>query len=147
MSMQNPIVWVHGDCLSPRHPALAAYPGAPAIFVWDEELLVELRVSLKRIVFIYECLLELPVTIRRGDVAVEVLAFAEERGADGIVTSDSPGPRFRRIRERLEAALPVRVIPVEPFVRAPRQLDLARFSRYWRAIQAEVLSDSADNAL
>lgn len=147
MSMQRPIIWVHGDCLSPRHPGLAAHPGAPAIFVWDEELLAELRVSLKRIVFIYECLLELPVTIRRGDVAAEVLAFAEERGADGIVTSDSPAPRFRRIRGRLETALPVRVMPVEPFARPPGRLDLGRFSRYWRAIQAEVLSDSADNAL
>jgi deoxyribodipyrimidine photo-lyase len=147
MSMQRPIVWVHGDCLSPHHPGLAAYPGAPAIFVWDEELLAALRISLKRIVFIYECLLELPVTIRRGDVAAEVLAFAGEQRADGIVTSDSPAPRFRRIRERLETVLPVRVMPLEPFVRAPQRVDLARFSRYWQAIQAEALSDFPDNAL
>ncbi len=147
MSMHNPIIWVHGDCLSPHHPALVAYPGAPAIFVWDEELLAALRVSLKRIVFMYECLLELPVTIRRGDVAAEVITFADERGADGIVTSDSPNPRFRRIRERLETVLPVRIIPVEPFVRARQRLDLARFSRYWQAIQAEALSDFSDNAL
>jgi hypothetical protein len=67
----RPIVWIHGDCLSPYGPALTAYPGAPAIWVWDDALLEEWRISLKRIVFIYECLLDLPVVIRRGDVATE----------------------------------------------------------------------------
>ncbi len=147
MNLQRPIIWVHGDCLSPRHPALIGYPEAPAIFVWDEDLLAALRVSLKRIVFMYECLLELPVTIRRGDVAAEVLAFADEHGADGILTSDSPSPRFRRIRGRLAAALPVQVMPVEAFVRPTQRPDLTRFSRYWRTIQAEALSDSSENAL
>jgi len=33
--MNQPVVWVHGDCLSPYGPALKAYPDAPAIWVWD----------------------------------------------------------------------------------------------------------------
>lgn len=75
VQVQHPIVWVHGDCLSPFNPALQAYPDAPRIWVWDEELLEEWQLSLKRIAFIYECLLELPVVMRRGDVASEVNAF------------------------------------------------------------------------
>lgn len=143
----QPIVWVHGDCLSPYNPALIAYPGAPAIFVWDEALLTELRISLKRIVFIYECLLELPVAIRRGDVAAEVLAFAAECRADLVATRFSPSPRFRRIHDRIAATLPVQVLPVEPFVQAPSQLDLTRFSRYWRAIESFALSPLPEDAL
>lgn len=143
----RPIVWVHADCLSPKGPALLACPGAPALFVWDEELLGSLRISLKRIVFLYECLLELPVRIRRGDVAAELLAFAAEHGADGVVTSDSPSPRFQAIRSRIAATIPVQTVPVEPFVRVNQPLDLARFSRYWRAVERSVLTDPAEHAL
>jgi hypothetical protein len=127
----RPIVWVHGDCLSPYGPALTTYPGAPAIWVWDDALIEEWRLSLKRIVFIYECLLDLPVVIRRGDVATEVLAFAREHDADGIATASSPSPRFRAICNRLRNELPVAVLPVEPFLTYTGHLDLRRFSRYW----------------
>lgn len=143
----RPVVWVHADCLSPQHPALLAYPGAPTLFVWDEELLSSLRISLKRIVFLYECLLELPVSIRRGDVAAELLAFAAEHGADGLVTSDSPSPRFAAIRARIAARLPLHVLPVEPFVHIEQRLDLARFARYWRAVEARALSTAPENTV
>ena len=125
------IIWVHGDCLNPHGPALSAFPGAPAIFVWDDAFLLQQRISLKRITFIYECLLELPVTIRRGDVATEVSAFAREQHAGGIVTTESPSPRFRAIRQQLRAALPLTILPVEPFLAYTGTLDLRRFSRYW----------------
>ncbi|HRF95569.1 MAG TPA: hypothetical protein PLZ51_10255, partial [Aggregatilineales bacterium] len=77
----NTIVWVHGDNLSPYNPALLEGKNAPALFVWDEKLLTEWHISLKRIVFIYECLLELPVIIRKGDVAQELVQFSQENYA------------------------------------------------------------------
>lgn len=129
------IVWVHGDCLDPKGPALAAHPGAPAIWIWDDALLDEWGVTMKRLVFLYECLLELPVTIRRGDVAAELLAFAREHGATRIATADSPSPRFAAIRDEVAASVPVEVLPVTPFLAYHGQLDLARFGRYWRVAQ------------
>lgn len=136
--MQHPIIWVHGDCLSPSSPALQAYPDAPGIWVWDEELLEEWQLSLKRIAFIYECLLELPVVIRRGDVASEVGTFATEQGADGVVTTESHSPRFHSICQTLEQVMPVVVLPVESFVPHAGYIDLKRFSRYWRVAQRYV---------
>jgi hypothetical protein len=138
--MKQPIVWVHGDCLSPDGPALSAYPNAPAIWVWDEALLEEWQISLKRIVFIYECLLELPVTIRRGDVVAEVVAFAKEYGGDGVVTVESPSPRFKAICDDIKDALSVdvEVRSPEPFVNYDGYIDLKRFSRYWRVAQKYV---------
>lgn len=136
----RPIVWVHGDCLSPQSPAFTAYPDAPALFVWDDELLATYRLSLKRIVFISECLLELPVRIFRGEVAEAVLNFAAEHGADAIVTTESPSPRFAAISRRLAAQWPLLVLPVEPFVAVRGSLDLRRFSRYWQAVAADALS-------
>jgi hypothetical protein len=138
--MKKPIVWVHGDCLSPKNAALLEYPDAPAIWVWDDALLEEWKISLKRIVFIYECLLELPVTIRRGDVAAEVIAFAKEHGADGVATAASPSPRFDAICDRIEqsVSVEVEVWSPEPFVDYDGYIDLKRFSRYWRVAQQYV---------
>ncbi len=148
--MQQPILWIHGEALGPANPALRAHPGRPAVFVFDAELLAGRSpttgdpasgaesVSLKRIGFLYECLLELPVSLRKGDVAAEVLAFARAHGADGIVTSAGTDPRVEAICAQLERELPVEVLPVEPFVTLQDHVDLGRFSRYWRRAEREV---------
>jgi deoxyribodipyrimidine photo-lyase len=152
--MQRPILWIHGEALGPANPALQAYPGRPAVFVFDSELLAGRSpttgdpgsdasepVSLKRIGFLYECLLELPVSLRQGDVAEQVLAFAQSHGADGIVTSAGSDPRVAAICAQLEQVLPVEVLPVEPFVDLDETADLGRFSRYWRRAEREVWAD------
>ena len=134
-AIRNAIVWVHGDCLRPGNPALAAAPGAPAIFVFDDALLDDYGTTLKRLVFLYECLLELPVTIRRGDVAEQVLAFAHGHGAERVLTTPSPAPRFLEIGRRLDAEIPLTVVPEIPFLAYDGHLDLRRFSRYWKVAQ------------
>ena len=91
----RPLIWVHGGCLHPQSPAFQAFPDAPALWVWDEALLGRGRISLKRVLFLYESLLELPVAIERGAVAERVAAYAAEAGCDSIVTVVSVAPRFR----------------------------------------------------
>lgn len=134
--MNNTIVWVHADNLSPYNPALQVNPDAPAIFVWDEQLLNDLQISLKRIVFIYECLLELPVSIYRGDVVTEVAAFARSHGANRIVTAESPSPLFRQYCRAISQTMPsgsrLEVVKTEPFINYDGKMDLKRFSRYWQ---------------
>ncbi|MCX7596935.1 MAG: hypothetical protein N2235_24965 [Fischerella sp.] len=137
--MNKPIIWVHGDCLSPYNPALQAYPNAPAIWVWDDALIEEWQLSLKRIVFIYECLLELPVAIRRGDVAKEVLAFAGEHNAKKVVTATSPSPKFEVICDEIELSLQLEIFEIAPFFDYDGYIDLKRFSRYWKIAQKYVL--------
>ncbi|MHC5613752.1 MAG: hypothetical protein ACYTXA_22825 [Nostoc sp.] len=133
--MNKPIVWIHGDCLSPYNPVLQKYPDAAAIWVWDEALIEEWQLSLKRIAFIYECLLELPVVIRRGNVAQEILAFSQEHDANLVVTANSPSPRFDDICNQMERSLTVQVLEVEPFFDYDGYIDLKRFSRYWKVAQ------------
>ncbi|WP_375506135.1 hypothetical protein [uncultured Nostoc sp.] len=133
--MNKPIVWIHGDCLSPYNPVLQKYPDVPAIWVWDEALIKEWQLSLKRIAFIYECLLELPVVIRRGDVAQEILAFAQEHDANLVVTANSPSPRFDDICNQMQPSIVVEVLEVEPFFDYDGYIDLKRFSRYWKVAQ------------
>ena len=133
--MATPIVWVHGDCLSPQNPALQKYPDAPAIWVWDDALIEEWQLSLKRLTFIYECLLELPVIIRRGDMAQEIFAFVKEYNTDKIVTVNSPSPRFDSICGQLECSVKLEVIEVKPLFDYDGYIDLKRFSRYWKVAE------------
>jgi hypothetical protein len=136
--MTKQIIWIHGDCLSPENPALQEYPDAPAIWVWDDALIEEWQLSLKRLTFIYECLLELPVEIRRGNVAQEILAFAQEHNADLVVTADSPSPRFHHICDEIERSLKLEVFKVEPLFDYDGYIDLKRFSRYWKVVEKYV---------
>ncbi|MEB3334539.1 MAG: FAD-binding domain-containing protein [Cyanobacteriota bacterium] len=152
---RRPLVWVHGEALGPANPALRAHPEAPAVFVFDGELIAGRTATTSdpsgdeaaplapgRLRFLRECLAELPVEVREGDVAAELLAAAVAAGADGIVTSQAVDPRFAAIRQRLDQALPLWVLEPEPFVdlppRGPGAPDLRRFSRYWRKAEPRV---------
>jgi deoxyribodipyrimidine photo-lyase len=147
--LRRPLVWVHGEALGPANPALRAHPAAPALFVFDTEL-IEGRTATTggvalapgRLRFLRECLAELPVTVREGDVARELLAAAAAAGADGIITSRAVDPRFARIAAQLAPALPLRILEPEPFVDlpwdGPHAPDLRRFSRYWRRAEPRV---------
>jgi deoxyribodipyrimidine photo-lyase len=137
---------VHGEALGPVNPALRAHPGAPALFVFDAELIAGRTattggtpLAAGRLRFLRECLAELPVTVKHGDVAAELLAAAQFSGADGIVTSRAVDPRFLQIAARLAAVLPLQVLEPEPFVALPLEgagaPDLRRFSRYWRVAE------------
>jgi len=139
----NKILWIHADNLNPDNILFQEYPNTPAIFVWDDELLRDWQISLKRMVFMYESLLELPVTIRRGKVARELIIFAQEHKATQIITLESPSPRQREIAEAIKLqsrlSIKVEIQPDMPFVDTNKRLDLKRFSRYWRNIQSDAM--------
>ena len=137
------IVWVHGDNLNPNNPALKDVPAAPAIWVWDDELLDQWRISLKRVLFLYECLLELPTTIRRGIVVDEIEAFAAQHDAHHVITANSPSPRFQDILRQLrQGGLTVHVLKDSGLVDADVTFDLRRFSRYWQVARKYALIET-----
>ena len=143
--MERPVLWIHAEALGPANPALLAHPGRPAVFVFEPGLLEGAAgpISLKRVVFLYECLLELPVTIRQGDGADEVLAFAARHRADGVVTSAWVDSQLGDTAACVAAALPLQVLEPEPFVDLPEPVDLRRFSRYWRSAGPRLRTDPA----
>ncbi len=136
----HPIVWLHGDSLTPTDPALQANPTAPAVFVFDEPFLMEARLSFKRLFFLYECALEAlaqrPGEIRRGDVVAEVLDFYAAYGGSALHVTGSVAPRFRHYLTTLRQQVVVIVHPAPTLVtwtgQPPR-----RFSKFWRKVEAE----------
>ncbi len=86
-------VWLTAESLGDDDPALAAHPGLPAVFVFDEALLARLRLTGKRLVFLVECLADLAerrvVQVWRGD-PVEVLK------GGGVAATFAPVPGWHR---------------------------------------------------
>ena len=115
------IAWVHDDAL--RH----CFGDTPAIYVFDDKKLVAEQWSLKRIGFIYECLLQLPVEIRRGDPVEQVAAFQRRHHAEKVLTMVTPDPGLREQIQALNAEMQY----PPAFVEIGGKVDLKRFSRYW----------------
>ncbi len=125
------VAWVHFDAVRTDHPAWADVPGR--VWVWDEADLKRRRWSLKRLAFLSECLPDVAgLGVRRGDTADTLLAAARDAGADRIVTAASPDPWVRSVVKALRKSTEVEVVEDEPFVVIDREIDLKRFSRYWR---------------
>ena len=152
-SLRRPLIWVHEEALGTANPALLAHPVGPALAVLDSDWIAGAAVAAEgasspaslagewppapgRIRFLRACLAELPVRVREGDVATELLAAAMQHGCDGLVTSRPVDPRLLRSAARVAAVLPVQMLEPEPFVALPFEgqaaPDLRRFSRYWR---------------
>jgi deoxyribodipyrimidine photo-lyase len=152
-AFRRPLVWVHEEALGPANPALLAHPDGPALAVLDSDWIAGPAVAAKgaaspaslagewppapgRIRFLRACLAELPVPVREGDVATELLAAALHHGCDGLVTSRPVDPRLLRSAARVAEVLPLQMLEPEPFVALPFEghaaPDLRRFSGYWR---------------
>lgn len=144
MNEEKVLIWINEDCLHPHNPALLSHPNAPRVFVFDD---TASAVSLKRIVFQYECLLEIPnIEIRKGAMVEQLVEAAREYECNRIVTTTSVAPNVVRVSQALQQSykLSVTVIATEPFLELATSeadhLDLKRFSRFWNAIKHRALS-------
>lgn len=132
------IVWLHEDGLR-----LDDCDGLPALFVFDDALMRRQGYGLKRIGFIYETLVELGLTIRRGDTALEVRRFAAEHRSTTLRLRPTVCPERRAIIAELGRHLAIAELPEPVFVTAPERLDLQRFSRYWRRVGVSAMLPTA----
>jgi hypothetical protein len=73
-------VWLHGDSLSKRDPALRNYPEARSVFVFDRPFLEKAGLSFKRIFFLYECAVEAADEMRVGETVEEILDWVGRGG-------------------------------------------------------------------
>lgn len=134
------IIWLHEDALRADHPVFAeADSETPAWFVWDEAYLREMDYGFKRLLFIYETLIELPVTVVRGGLLPSLSTLAQQNGGR-IWVPETPNPYLIRTTERLAEVHDVSVIEDVPFVRLPREPDLKRFFRYWNLARKPALT-------
>ena len=137
----KPMVWHHTDSLNPASPLLASHTDAPGLFIWDTGWLIPNLISLKRVMFIAECLQEMPGTIEIhvGEPAEQLLAAARSAKADYILAQRTPDPRLNAAAAAVESHIPVVWFEPAPFVETSRGFDLKRFSRYWKRAEASAM--------
>jgi deoxyribodipyrimidine photo-lyase len=120
-------VWLTAESLGDQDPALAAHPGVPAVFVFDQRLLARLHLSAKRLVFLAECLGDLAqrrtVEVHRGD-PVSVLS------GRAMAATFTPVPGWRRRAARIDLAA---TYPW-PWLRRPHAGSVASFSAWRKAL-------------
>ena len=137
---RRPLVWLTLDSAAATSPAAAAHPDAPRLFVVDRQWLAEERPSLGRLLFLFECLADVPgLEVRVGDPATIVPARAAALGCDAFAVADSPCPRVRSAAASIAATLPVHVAAWPSFCDPSRVDDLGRFSRYWQKVSRSAL--------
>jgi deoxyribodipyrimidine photo-lyase len=138
------LVWLTLDSLGAVGPAVIAHPHAPRVFVVDPAWLLEERPTVKRLVFIQECLADLPDTeIVVGDPVSMLSTRARELGCRSVAVADTPCPRVRRAAATLGVSVPVAVHRWPRFVDDSLIRDLGRFSRYWKDAEDSAMRPSA----
>ena len=143
----RPLAWLTLDAASAVSPALAGHPDTPALFVIDPAWLGAERPSLRRLVFLFECLADVPgVAVEVGDPRRVVPERARALGCDGVAVADTPCPRVRDAAAAIARELPVVVRGWPRFCEHARIDDLGRFSRYWNRVRATALTPSGRSA-
>jgi len=130
--MNQPLIWLHEEALRATHPVFTAAPAATrAIYVWDDTYLRQLDYSLKRLVFMYETLCELPLNILQGNT-VSIIKYIAPSILYVPATSK---PHITSTISRLKSVVKVEMIPDENFVTITKEGDLRRFFPYWNVAQ------------
>ncbi len=130
-------VWLHGDSLSKRDPALRKHSGGGSVFVFDRPFLEKTGLSFKRIFFLYECAVEAAEEMRVGETVEEVVEWMKEQGMGRLAVTESPSPRWRETVERLRQKVEVEVVPAEELVEVPEGYGVKRFTPFWKDLGRE----------
>ena len=121
------VVWITAESLGDADPALAANPGLPVVFVFDEPLLRRLRLAYPRLVFLAEALSDLAqrrdLRIFRGSPA-QVLA-----SCGPFAVTHTPVPGWRRV---IADAHPSQIHPW-PWLRWPHSGSITSFTAWSRS--------------
>jgi deoxyribodipyrimidine photo-lyase len=141
---RRPLVWLTLDSAADTSPAAVAHPAAPRVFVIDPAWLRGERPSLKRLVFLVECLGDVPgLELLLGDPRLLLRERAAAHDCDAVCVAAGPCPRTNHVATDVAEAIPVIRVAERPFCDRSRVKDLGRFSRYWNAVSASAMRPTA----
>jgi hypothetical protein len=131
--MSNGLIWLHEDALNAFHPVFKAAPAcANSVYIWDDDYLKHMNYSFKRLVFIYETLCELPVTIIQGNT----LEFLCNNAETTMYIPVTPNPYINMIIQKLTAYKKIVMVESDPLVLVDTKKEFRRFFQYWKKAQS-----------
>lgn len=126
--IQQPLILLHEESMRMTHPVFKVAPNhAKVIYVWDDEYLKRSAYSLKRLIFIYENLSEMEVTILRGDTS----SILEEINPSIIYIPTTNNPLLLEIIHSIKKVFSIQMVEDEPFVVLSQPIKYSRFYQYW----------------
>lgn len=142
--MNAPLILLHEEALRMTHPVFKDTPSETrAIFVWDDDYFRRTDYSLKRLVFMYETLCELPIDIIRGNT----LDIVRECAPSILYVPATNNPLIVDIIHDLKSAVPVQIIEDEAFAVIKNPTDFKRFFQYWnKAKKSAFIQNGGVNA-
>jgi hypothetical protein len=139
--MTQALIWLHDEALRITHPVFASAPAeTKAVFIWDDEYFRTANYSLKRLIFIYETLCELPLEIVRGNV---LQAFSQLNPTELYVPTANQ-PLLRKYLAVIETKMMVHQVPDEAFATFKKSSDSKRFFQYWNKAEKTAFLHNGD---
>jgi len=127
--MKTALILLHEEALRTNHPVfLTAPPQTKSLFIWDDHYFREVNYSLKRLVFIYETLCEMPIEILQG----ETFTVIKDLGPEVLYVPTTNNPRICALIKSLECLTKVERVDEERFVTCKKPSDFKRFFQYWK---------------
>lgn len=131
------LVWVHEDAITLDHPVMtAAGQNAQPVFIWDSKHHDAQAYSLKRRVFIFECVVDLGIPIYVGTPADILKDLA---GDQAIYTAVSPDPYIQDVIAELKQTQDIVTVENRAFAAISEDADTRRFFRYWNQAKKTAL--------
>ncbi len=135
------VIWIHEDALSRTHPVFtAASDDSEAVFIWDAADLERRGYSFKKLVFIYECLLDMNVEIIEGRTTDILRSYCEE--GYSVYFAEPRNPELLHLIAPLRDYRNVIMIKRERLGNVEVTPDMKRFFRYWNKAKGSILETS-----
>jgi deoxyribodipyrimidine photo-lyase len=137
------LIWVHEDALRLEHPVFdAAGEEARAVFIWDEADLKRRGHSFNKLVFIYECLQDMGVTIEKGETSAVLRKLMASHQA--LFFAKTFNPELRSLITPLEGEITMIEVAPERLGDVEITPEMARFFRFWNKAKKSILKASTD---
>ena len=138
--MAEKLLLVHDKALRSGLDVYEASESFKAVHIWDDEYYRRQGYSLKRLVFIYETLLELPLEIIHGNT----LDILSKENLDHIVIPYSDDQALRNLFSKIEKIKTVHYLFETSFVHLDRTVEFKRFFKYWNQAKKTAFLSNGD---
>ena len=122
------LLYIHDKGLGDNQPIFSRMtPNSRALFIWDDAYFKKRNYSLKRLVFIYETLISMPVEIVLGETSEIVNDLAPKK----IITTYTADIELRRLMSETFKDFELELVYPKAFVHINDEFNFTRFFKYW----------------
>ena len=122
------LLYIHEKGLGDNQPIFSRMaPNSRALFIWDDAYFKKRNYSLKRLVFIYETLISMPVDIVRGETSEIVNDLAPKK----IITPYTADLELRQLMSEAFKDFELELVYPKAFVHINDEFNFTRFFKYW----------------